>query len=95
MASPLFCHGLLNDFGLQSLLGIHLLETTVFVFQLAQPSHQRGVHAAELGASLVEGRRADAMLTAQLRDWAAGFGLLEDSDDLAVRKTRCLHAKFP
>jgi len=26
------------------------------------------------------------MLAAKLRDWAAGFGLLEDSDDLAVRK---------
>jgi|AZIJ01.1.fsa_nt_gi hypothetical protein len=26
------------------------------------------------------------MLTTELRDWAAGFGMLDDGDDLAVRK---------
>lgn len=33
---------------------------------------------------LVEHGVADAVLTAQLRYWAAGFGLHEGGDDLAV-----------
>jgi hypothetical protein len=48
------------------------------------PRHQRGVHTTELGAPLVEGCGADAMLTTQLRRRTAGLGLLEYGDDLAV-----------
>lgn len=95
MASPLFCHRLLNDPSLEPLLGIHFLEATALVLQLAQPSHQRGVHATEFGAPLVEAHRADAMFAAQLRDWTADFGLLEDTMISLAEKTRCLHAKFP
>ena len=84
MASPLFCHRLLNDLSLKSLFGIHLLETTVLVLKLAQPGHQRSVHTAELGAPLAKGRGADAMLTTQLRRRTASLGLLENGDDLAV-----------
>nr|WMM94666.1 hypothetical protein [Pseudomonas kurunegalensis] len=76
-------------------VGVHLLQATVFLFQFAQPSHQGCVHATKLGAPLVEGGRAEAMLAAELRNRATSLGLLEDGDDLAVRKTRCLHAKFP
>ena len=65
MASPLFCHGFLDDFGFEALFGVHFFEAPVFVFQFAQPSHQRCVHAAELGAPLVERGRADAVLAAQ------------------------------
>lgn len=40
MASPLFGHHLLDDFGFETFLAVHLLEPTVFLFKLAQPSHQ-------------------------------------------------------
>ncbi len=68
MALPLFCHGLGDDLGLEALLGIHLLESTVFVLQLLEASHEGGIHPSEFGAPLVEGGGADAMLTAELRD---------------------------
>jgi hypothetical protein len=35
------------------------------------------------------------MLTAQLRHWRASFRLLQNSDDLAFRKTRLLRVKLP
>src|SRR5690606_30416521 len=49
---------------------------------------------AELRAPLVERGIADAVLTAQLRDWAAGFGLLVDGDNLAVGKAGRLHVEL-
>jgi hypothetical protein len=94
MASPLFCQGLRNDLGLQTLLGIHLFQATIFIFQLLHAGHQRGIHAAELGAPLVELGVADAVLAAQLRNRRAALGLLEDGDDLAIGKTGRLHAEL-
>ena len=64
MALPLFCHGLLDDLGLEALLGVHLLESAVFLLQLLEPSHQGGIPTAVLGAPLVDGGAAYAMLTA-------------------------------
>ncbi len=95
MALPFFCQGLRDDLGFQALLGIHLFQAPVFVLQLLHAGHQRGVHAAELGAPFIERGIADAVLAAQLRDWAADLSLLKNGNDVAVRKTRCLHAKFP
>ena len=74
MDSPLFCQSLRNDFGLQ---GIHLFQATIFIFQFLHAGHQRGIHAAELGAPLVEGGVADAVLAAQLGDRRATLDLLE------------------
>ena len=34
MASPLFCHSLLNNFGFEPFFGIHLFQAAVFIFQL-------------------------------------------------------------
>ena len=48
----------------------------------------------ELGAPLVERGVADAMLAAQFRYRAAGLGLLEDGDDLAVGKAGRLHVEL-
>lgn len=53
-----------------------------------------GVHAAEPGAPLVERGVADAVLPAQLRYLATGFGLLEDGDDLAVGKAGLIHVEL-
>lgn len=84
MASPLFLERLLDDLRLQALFGVHLLEPPVLVFELLEPGHQRGVHAAKLAAPFVEGGRTDAMLPTKLGDRAAGLCLLEYRDDLAV-----------
>lgn len=86
MASPLFRLGLGDDLGLEAFLGIHLLETVVFVLQLLEARHERGVHPPEFGTPLVEGGRADAMLAAKLRDGSAGLDLFEDGDDLGIAK---------
>ena len=94
MALPLFCQRLRDDFGFQALVGIHFLQAPIFVLQLLHAGHQRGVHAAELGAPYVERGVADAVLAAQLSDWGAALGLLENGDDLAIGKTGCLHAEL-
>ncbi len=62
MALPLFCHCFGDDLGLEALLGIHLLESAVFVLQLLEASHEGGIHPAKFGTPFVEGCRADAML---------------------------------
>ncbi len=94
MALPFFCRGLRDDLGLQAHLGIHFLQAPVFVLQFLHAGHQRGIHAAELGAPFVERGVADAVLAAQLWDWRAALGLLEDGDDLAIGKTGRFHAEL-
>ena len=76
MASPLFCQGFLDDFGFEALFGVHFFEAPILLLKIAQPSHQRCVHAAELGAPFVEGGRADTVLAAQLWYRASSLGLL-------------------
>jgi len=49
-------------------VGVHLRETPVLVMKLLELGHHRCVHAAVFAAQLVEGRRADAMLAAQVGD---------------------------
>lgn len=56
MASPLFCHGFLNDFGFEALFSIHFFEAAVFVFQLFQTSHHGGIHPAKTRTPLIETR---------------------------------------
>ena len=94
MALPLFCQRLGDDLGLQTFLGIHLLKAPVFILEFLHACHQRSVHPAVLGAPFVERGIADAVLVAQLWDRAAGFGLLEDSDDLAVGKAGRPHVEL-
>jgi hypothetical protein len=94
MALPLFCQCLRDDLGLEPLLGIHLLQAPVLVLEFLHAGHQGSVHATVLGAPLVERGIADAMLAAQLGNRTAGFGLLEDGDDLAVGKAGRLHLEL-
>ena len=86
-----FCY----ELGLETLFHVRVLEAPVFVLQLVHPCHQRGVHAIELRAPLVERGVADAVLAAQLRYRAAGIGLLEDGDDLAIGKAGRRHIELP
>ena len=84
MALPLFCHSLLNDLSLESLVGIHLLKSPVFVLQLLEPRHHGGIHTAVFTAPFIEARGAHAVLPAELWHWRASVGLLDDGHDLTV-----------
>ena len=90
MASPLFLQGLLNDLGLKPFLGIPLLQPPVLVFEFLQAGHQRGIHTAEFAAPFVERGGTDAVLTTELRNWAASLCLLEHGNDLSVPDARRL-----
>ena len=59
-----------------------LLELGVLAFQFLESPGVGNVHAAELGAPLVEGGVAEAALAAQLLDRHPGFGLLEKTNEL-------------
>ena len=95
MASPLFCHGLLNDFCFKPLFCIHLLQTGILGFQLAHSGHQRCIHTCIFGAPFVEGGRADAMLSTHFWYRCSSFCLLQDSNDLAICKSWLFQAKSP
>ncbi len=94
MALPLFCESLGDDFSFKTLFGVHLFQALVFLFKLLHAGHQRGIHAAEFGAPLVERSRAHSMLAAQFWNWGTGLGLLQDGEDLAVGVTGSLHAEL-
>src|SRR5690606_11174572 len=91
MASPLFLERLRHNLGLAPLLDVHLAQPGVLGFQLLHARHQRHVHAAVLGAPLVERSRADAQLPAKLGYCQARLHALERLNDLAVREPRLLH----
>lgn len=63
-------------------LGQQPLELGVLGFELAQALGFRDLHAAEPGAPLVESGVAETAVAAQLLDRHAGFGLLEEPNDL-------------
>src|SRR5690554_539146 len=95
MALPLFCHCLLENIGLEPLLGVHLLQAPVLLLQLFEARHHRGVHAAGLGTPLVERGTAHAVLAAELRHRRAALGLLHNRQDLAVAVAGLLHVEPP
>lgn len=84
MASPLFCHGFLNDLCLEALLCVHLLEPPVFIFELFEARHHGRIHAAVLGAPFIERCGTHAVLAAQLGYGGTSLRLVENSHDLAV-----------
>lgn len=86
MAPPLFLHRLGNDFCLQPLFRVHLLQAPVLFFKFLEPCHHGGIHAAEPAAPFVKQRRTHAMFPAQFRYWRTAFCLLQYGDDLAFRK---------
>jgi len=94
MALEFFCEGLRDDVRLDLRLDIQLLQPPVLLLKLLHPSHQRGVHTAEFRPPLVERRRADPVLSAELWYRNPGLRLLQDRQDLAVRKPRLLHVEL-
>ena len=95
MASEFFCECFRDNVGLDLRLDAELLEPTVLLLELLHPGHQRHVHAAVLTAPLVERRRTDPMLPAQVRHRRSGLRVLQHRQDLAVRKSRSLHVELP
>src|SRR5690606_12570792 len=84
----------LEQVGAELGIGVQLLQPPVLVLQFLHPADHGHLHAAELAAPLIERRRADAVLSAQLRHGRTGLGLLEHGDDLAVGEARLLHGNL-
>lgn len=80
-------------FEVQVGLGQQFLELGVLRLNFAQPCGLAGLHPAELGAPLVEGRFAEAAQAAQFVDRHSGFSLLEESDDLLIGESALLHVR--
>ena len=91
MAALLFCEVLVGDFGLEILFEVHLAQTTVLVFKFLHVGHHGGVHAAELGAPLVERGGADALLAADHWHLQTGLGLPQKTKDLFFAEFTCSH----
>lgn len=93
MPSPHFCRCLRDHLGFELLFDVHLAEPPVFLLKFLHARHLRRVHAAILAAPVVEGARADAKLSAQLRDGQTRLNSFEDLDDLAVCESPFLHGR--
>jgi len=91
MASPLFRKRLRDDLRLELLFDVHPSQTPVLALQLLHLGHHRGIHPPELGAPLVERRRADAQLPAQIGHRNPRLRAFERVHDLTVREPRLLH----
>lgn len=87
MALQLSLQRFLADLRFDALFSIHLLELTIFIFQLFQARHQGCIHAAEFGSPFVKAGTAHTVFMTQLRNRNAVLGLLQDRQDLAVGKT--------
>ena len=73
---------------------IHALELFVLRLELLEALHVGRLHAAVLTSPLVEGRRTDAMLPANLADLSSGLCLLQEGNNLALNELRLPHNTF-
>ncbi|MDR7152054.1 hypothetical protein J2W49_004030 [Hydrogenophaga palleronii] len=65
----------------------------VLGFELAYALGFRDLHAAELGAPLIERGIAETAIAAQLLDRHAGLGLPQEPDDLFLGESALLHVR--
>jgi hypothetical protein len=72
-------------------LGVHLLQPAILFRHRLHLGHQRRVHAVELRAPVVVSRRADPVHAAQIRYRRAVLALLQNRQDLSIRKSRFLN----
>jgi len=72
-----------------------LLELRVLGLELAELAHVRYLHPAVAAAPVVESRITESVLATQILHLHPGLGLLQDPDDLLLRKPRLLHVRFP
>jgi hypothetical protein len=68
----------------EHLFGEQLLQPGVLVLQSLQAMRVGHVHSGELRLELVEGRRQDAVLAADIRRLRTGLLLLQHPDDLLL-----------
>ena len=68
-------------------LGDRLLRPAILVLEVPQPLRLIRRQAAELRSPAVEGLPIDAVGPAELVDFSAGLALVQDPDDLFVRKS--------
>ena len=86
-ALPLFFEGFLDDLGLELFLHLHLLQTSVLVFEFFHARHQRRIHAAVISPPFIKRGIADAMLTQQVDHRRAAIGLLQYRQYLAIAES--------
>lgn len=65
------------DFGLELIHKVHLLKVPAFFLELLQARHHRHIHAAVLGAPLLERRRAHTQLSVRIGHRKARFETLD------------------
>jgi len=90
-APAVFSDHRLQRLAMQTQLRHQQLQPAVLVFHRLQPLCLAHLHAAELLLPAVERRRADPMLTAQIRRLHASLMLLQYPDDLIFRVPALLH----
>ncbi len=84
-ALPVFCVNGFQRLDVQRLVRHHLLEPSVFVFQLAEFLHVADLEAGIFRPPLIKGGVRDAVLAAELLDPDARVGILEHCDNLFLR----------
>ena len=94
MGLAFYTEGTLQRLDIQVRLGQELLQLRVLRLELAQPLGLIDLQSAELRALFVERRVTEAVRAAQLLDRHPGLGFLQKPDDLLLRKSPLLHARF-
>ncbi len=79
-ALRVFCESFPDNISFDLRLNVERLEPSVLLLALLDPRHQRHVHA-KLAAPLVERRRTDRMLPAQIRNRRAGLRPIQHRQD--------------
>ncbi len=77
------------------MIGHDAAQLGVLGSELTEPLRCAHAHATKLGLPTVERRRADAHFSAHLGGGATAFLLLEDADDLLLRKSALSHLFAP
>jgi hypothetical protein len=87
----IFFERLRHNLSLELFLKVHLLQASVFFFELFHARHHGNIHAAELSPPFVKGRAADAQLTTNVWNADASLNALDRVHNLAVTEFRSLH----
>src|SRR5215203_3638511 len=77
---------------LQRQFRVHVLEPSVFFFQLTQAANVGGFHAAVLCLPLVVGGVADFMFATNVSDGLARLNGFQDGDDLRLAEFALSHS---
>lgn len=84
-ALPVFCGDRFQGLNVQRLLRHHLLQSPVFVFQVAELLRIADFEPGILGPPLIKGGIRNAVLAAEFVDPDTRLGILEHRNDLFLR----------